>query len=395
MGWKNVQTCRLATEQNGGRLMMSFDFEAEGLLGELRGEHRAARLALLEELAAEGVPFEELRRAAAEDRLALLPVERALAGGDPRYTLDEIAERSGLERKVLDRLWRALGMALAAEDEHAYTDADLEAASRVVMLLEGGVPEEGVVEVARVLAIAMSQVAAANRLLVREVFMHPGDTELEVAQRFRAVVETLGPVMGATLIHVFNIHVREQIRHDVLGAEQAAAGRVARTDVVTVCFADVVDFTGLGERLATDELGAVTHRLTALAAEVAVAPVRLVKLIGDAAMLVGPPREVLEAALALVEASEADEGMPRMRAGLASGRALERAGDYYGRPVNLASRLTELARPGTALASETVKDAAGEDGFQWSFARSRRLKGIEGSVNVYRCRRAEGLGPGA
>ena len=68
------------------------DFEAEGLLDGLTAEERASRLALLERLEGEGMPLEELRAAVQEGRLAVLPVEHAL-GGEPRYTLAEIAER--------------------------------------------------------------------------------------------------------------------------------------------------------------------------------------------------------------------------------------------------------------------------------------------------------------
>jgi adenylate cyclase len=364
------------------------DFEAEGLLRGLRGKRREARRLLLAELAADGVPADELRRAAREGRLALLPVEREVAGGSPRYTLDQVAERSGLPPEFVSRLWRALGMALAGDGEVAYTEADLEAAGRAATLVEAGIPEEGVLEVARVLAIAMSQVAAANRLLVGEAFMRPGDTELDLARRFEAVARTLGPILRDAVAHALDVHLREQLRQAVIDADQVAAGRVAGPDEVTVCFADVVGFTPLGERMPTEDLGVLTRRLTELAGEVAVAPVRLVKLIGDAAMLVGPASEVLEAALSLVEASEAEDDFPLMRAGVAAGPALERAGDYYGRPVNLASRLAAVARPGSVLAAEQVREAVGEDGYRWSYARVGRLKGIEGRVRVFRCRRA-------
>jgi adenylate cyclase len=117
-------------------------------------------------------------------------------------------------------------------------------------------------------------------------------------------------------------------------------------------------------------------------------PVRLVKLIGDAAMLVGPePRPVLEAVLALVERAE-DEGeeFPLLRAGVACGQALPRGGDWYGRPVNIASRVTAIARPGSVLADPGVHDAL-EDDYSWSFAGARRLKGIDGEVKLFRCRR--------
>ncbi|MQA76102.1 MAG: adenylate/guanylate cyclase domain-containing protein, partial [Solirubrobacterales bacterium] len=76
--------------------MSEIDFEAEGLLAGLEGEPREARRRLLTELAEDGVPLEELRRAVAEDRLVLLPVERVLSGGGGRYTAAEIAQRAGL-----------------------------------------------------------------------------------------------------------------------------------------------------------------------------------------------------------------------------------------------------------------------------------------------------------
>ena len=364
----------------------SVDFEAEGLLEGLSGEHREARRRLLSELAADGFSLDELRQAVEEQRLALLPVERELAGGAPQYSAEQIADLAGLEREYLDRLWRALGMALPPPDTLAYTESDLDSARRVAALLAAGVPEDGAIEVARVLAISMSQVAAANRTMVGEALIRPGDTELDVARRFRGAAQTLTPMIGEALAYVFNLHLREQLRHGVMDAQQVAEGRVEAASDVTICFADLVGFTKLGERLPPDELGTVTRRLTELAGEAAVPPVRLVKLIGDAAMLAGPAAETLEAALSLVEASEADESFPLMRAGVATGPAFERAGDFYGRPVNLASRLTSIARPGSVLTSEEARDAVG-DGYRWSYARSRKLKGIDGEVKAYRCRR--------
>ena len=68
------------------------DFEAEGLLAGVAGQTREDRLALLEQLAGEGVPLEELREAVATRRLTLLPVERGLVGDGPRYSPREIAE---------------------------------------------------------------------------------------------------------------------------------------------------------------------------------------------------------------------------------------------------------------------------------------------------------------
>jgi adenylate cyclase len=371
--------------------MAEIDWEAEGMLEGLEGESREARVKLLDELAADGVELEELRRAVAEDRLALLPVERILSGSGEMLTIDEVAEGAGLDREFLRREWRALGMALSDDDAAIYTEQDVEAAKRVKALLDGGIPEEGVLEIGRLLGMTMSQLAAANRRVIADAFLREGDTEYDVAHRFAAVARGFLPVISQTLSYVLALHLREQIRHDAFGLAELTAGRAAVADEVTVAFADLVDFTRLGERLDPEALGRVTGRFGELAAAAVEPPVRLVKLIGDAAMLVGSePGPVVEAALNLVEAAEQEgEDFPPLRAGVASGQALPRGGDWYGRPVNLASRITGVARPGSVLVSEEARREL-DDAYEWSYAGERRLKGIDQRVKVYRCRRRNG-----
>ena len=371
---------------------MAVDFERDGLLDGLAGEEREARLRLLSELSEQGVEPEELRRAVAEQRLALLPVERVLAGEGERYTAAEASERVGIELELLQRVWRALGLALADDDREAiYTDRDIEGAKRVKALLDAGIPEEGVLEVARLLGMTMSQLAAANRQLIADAFMREGDTEYDAASRFAAAAEAFLPLIAETLPYVLRLHLREQIRHDAFALADLSAGRLEAADDVAVCFADLVGFTQLGETLEPEALGAVTGRLAELAAGAVEPPVRLVKMIGDAVMLAGPdPAAVVDSALRLVEtASEQGEEFPMLRAGVAWGRALPRAGDWYGRPVNLASRVTGIARPGSLLADGGIHDRL-EDEYDWSFAGERRLKGIDGKVKLYRCRRPAG-----
>ena len=97
----------------------TIDFDAEGLLDDVEGEARQARLDLLEQLAADGVSLEELREAVAAGRLTLLPVERALAGEGPRYTPREVAEISGVDFELLQRATAALGIPYPDPDERA------------------------------------------------------------------------------------------------------------------------------------------------------------------------------------------------------------------------------------------------------------------------------------
>jgi adenylate cyclase len=116
-------------------------------------------------------------------------------------------------------------------------------------------------------------------------------------------------------------------------------------------------------------------------------PVKLVKTIGDAAMLVAPEAgPVLDTVIDLVDRST-DEG-PLLRGGVASGDGLPRAGDWYGRPVNLAARLTGFAKRGSVVTSKEVREACG-DAYDWSDAGRRRFKGVKGNVEVFRVRRLQ------
>jgi adenylate cyclase len=90
-------------------------------------------------------------------------------------------------------------------------------------------------------------------------------------------------------------------------------------------------------------------------------------------------------------ADKAREGFPQLRAGIARGPALNRAGDWYGRPVNVASRVTSVARPGSVLVHGDMQDGM-KDSFDWSFAGRRKLKGVKGEQSLYRARLRGGSG---
>jgi adenylate cyclase len=169
--------------------------------------------------------------------------------------------------------------------------------------------------------------------------------------------------------------------------DEASTATLAR---VAVGFADLAGFTKLGEAVAADELGELAERFAAMALEVAEAPVRLVKTIGDAAMLVSPATDPLLAlVLDLVDAADAPEsGLPAIHAGVARGPALARVGDYFGAAVNQASRVAHFARSGSVVVARSAREDAAA-AYAWSFAGSRRLKGLADPVTLYRLRRAQ------
>ena len=360
------------------------DFDAAGLLEGLEGEDRAKRRRLLERLADDGFSEAELVRAVQEDRLALLPVERVLGG---TYTAAEVEERTGLPAGTTARTRRQLGLPTPEGEDRVFSDEDVEAAKSMKLFLDAGFAERRVDEITRVLGEGMSRLAATIAASFVETFLDAGESEDEVAPRFAELAEQLTPAFAPILVAAFTAHLRDSVQRGVLGRAQLEAGDIAGTQELAVCFADLVGFTRLGGQVEVGELSTLAGRLADLAASFTEAPVRLVKTTGDAAMFVSPePAPLVEIALKLVGAFEAEE-LPSLRAGVAFGPALQRAGDYYGNSVNLASRVTGVARPGSVLCTREIRDATRE-AFDWSPAGRHKLKGVSGPTPLYRARRS-------
>ena len=371
-------------------MRVAIDFESEGLLDGVVDERaRQARLELLASLEEQGFSLDELRRATAEGRLALLPMERVLDAEGTRYTRQEISAATGLDTDFLAEAGRAVGAPTVADDERVLTEADLNLARNAAILLESGIDRESFLELTRVMSQAMATVAASFTSVLGEALLRPGDTERELGLRYAETLRNLGPLAAPALGDMLNLRMREVIRTAAVGEAELRSGHLPGSQPVTVGFVDIVGFTRLGEQIPPEDLGQLVRDFERSVERATHPPVRLVKTIGDAAMLVAPtPKPVVDAVLALVEDSRESEGRPLLRGGLASGEALQRAGDWYGRPVNLASRLTSFARRGSVVASKRVRDAV-PDGYAWSFAGNRRFKGVKSELPVYRVRRSE------
>jgi adenylate cyclase len=342
-----------------------------------------ARTALLARLRELGEDDETLAEVEREGRLATFAVELAL-GGARKHTLTHVAREAGVSPQFLRRLMQANGRPAAAPRERAYTDEDIALVKRIRFFIDAGIPRDGVLEIARVAGHSMLQTAEAVRRTATSRLMQPGDTDLTLALRYVHAAEALGPEMAAVLDSLFRAQLRDGVRGDLVAEAELDAGRLAGTREVTVAFADLVGYTKLGEHVPTAELGQIATRLAELATASMVRPTQLVKTIGDAVMLVswdvGP---MLETIRKLIAAADAEgEGFPRLRVGLAYGPAIPRGGDWFGTTVNLASRLTDVGKPGRVYADEAVVEKAGE-GYDWKRSRRRNLKGIDGRTRVY------------
>src|SRR3954452_11911471 len=285
---------------------MGVDFAGEGLLDGLDGEERAARLELLERLEAEGATLAELRSAVDEGLLVFLLAER-LIDGPPRHTPRDVARDAGVPLEKLEAMRRAHGLPAPDPDAVGLTDLDVEAIRTVGAFRRAGVSDEQMLRAVRVFGRGMAQAAETLRAIGLELALEPGSSEAELAQRFAERSAMVAPMLGPMLEQMLRLHLRHAVGLEALGADERAAGTLPAARDVGVAFADLAGFTRLGEEVPPAELGAVAERLEVIAGDIAHAPVRLVKTIGDAAMLVSPDvGALLDCALALHEASEAE-----------------------------------------------------------------------------------------
>jgi adenylate cyclase len=252
--------------------------------------------------------------------------------------------------------------------------------------IELGIPLEGIREINRVLGASMSQLAASVERIFLTAFFEPEGDEKTIAARYGEVARITSPEFGFVLQHIFNLHLREQTRLDVLGNIESF-DPLSDTREIAVCFADLVGFTSLGEQVRADELGAIAERLNEIAVGLVEPPVRLVKTIGDAVMLISSdPDTLIDVALQMVHVVDReDEGFPRLSVGIAVGEALTRGGDVYGPPVNHASRFCDVARPGSVVTSSALQQRYA-DRYDWTEVGHRRFKGIDKPLELFRVR---------
>jgi adenylate cyclase len=358
------------------------------LLEGLEGTARAERAELVTWLLEQGIKADEIRTT----NPPLLLATRHLIGDDGTYvSAREISERYDVDLMLLQRVQRAIGLARVDDpDAVVHMRADGEAAAHAQQFVELGLNPEQVLLVVRVLAEGLSHAAEVMRYAALAAILRPGATELEIAKESKALVSQIAPMLGPMIQDMLFMQLRHMMETETVNAAERAAGKpLPGAREVTVGFADLVGFTRIGEVVSAEELGQLANRLADLARDVTVPPVRFIKTIGDAVMFVCPePAPLLDVLLKLVEVVDTDNDFPRLRAGVASGMAVSRAGDWYGSTVNVASRVTDVARPGAVLAADSAWEAVGESGyFQGSFAGSRRLKGISNEVKLFRVRR--------
>jgi adenylate cyclase len=283
-------------------------------------------------------------------------LERLLLDGPRRYTRLQVAALAGMEPTRTQRLWRALGFPDAADDDPAFTDADVQALAILSELIDSGfVDAETEASIARAMGQALSRLADWQADMLADALTRTGPA----GERRPASPDEAVAVARALLPKMRDIQHYVWRRHLAANADRllaSAAGQGDRRELA-VGFADLVGYTSRSRGMGGRELGAMVEDFEAIATEViARHRGRVVKTVGDGVLFTaGSAVDAVEIGLLLPEAWDAAE-RPPLRVGAAYGTVLTRLGDVYSPVVNLASRLTSLARPGTVLVDRDLAD---------------------------------------
>ncbi|MGH3735432.1 MAG: adenylate/guanylate cyclase domain-containing protein [Micromonosporaceae bacterium] len=287
-----------------------------------------------------------------EQRALLAELETVLLSGEPCYTRHQVAELAGVPLERAEALWRALGFAAVGDDDVVFNDYDVEAVRLISSLVQLGVVQPRTeLALSRSLGQSMSRLAEWQTQLVRDVLADPEGAPREGTAE---AVAALVPVIERLQSHVWR-------RHLLAAAVRMLASPTDDPDSATlvVGFADIVSFTRLSRSISDAELAEFIEHFEGTAATIiAERRGRVIKTIGDEVLFVADlTTDAAAIAVELAHRIDTDEEFPRLRVGMAYGPVLSRLGDVYGPVVNIAARLTSLARPGTVLIDRALREA--------------------------------------
>jgi len=304
-------------------------------------------------------------------------LERVILGQEPTFNAHEVAERTGVSLEEARRLWRALGF-----PEHgletAFTDADAEALSKLVAVVRSGLFDfDLAVNLTRAVGQTMSRLAdwEVATLVHRLDEVEQGEGAGGGIGPAISLFERVNQPFEELLIYSWRRHLAAAVaRVEALRANEEDLNTVA----LTVGFADIVSFTALSNRLTEDRIGDLVELFESRCADVvAVQRGRVIKSIGDSVLFVNDdPVRAYDTAEGIINVIGRDSRMPDVRLGLASGPVVMRLGDVFGPPVNLAARLTAVARRNRIIIDAATSELLPDDQFETRPLPARPVRGF-------------------
>lgn len=310
-------------------------------------------------------------------------------GSDLEFTSEQVAALADMSSDDTNRLWRALGFPETSPDDVGYTQLDVDALRIVKSSLDTGVLDDTTaVRMTRALGTTMSRMAdwqVATLVESIEAKVAAGKATSRTQAAFE-LANTVGPTFEQLIIYAWRRHLAAAIsRVQALGANEAEL----LTQTMTVGFADLVRFTALSNGLDDAGLAELVEVFEVEVTDIITSGGgRSIKTLGDAVLYVaGDPETATNIALSIAMKIGTNTAMPDVRVGLATGSVISRMGDIFGPPVNLAARLTSVARSNRVITDKVTADALGTD-FVTRVLPERPLRGF-GNVSPVTVRRPQ------
>ena len=329
----------------------------------------AAHARLVARLREQGHSLQQIREAGRQGRLAYAFIEELFPREGGRISIDDATDATGLEPALIERFWISMGLPSKALDNA--TEDDVQALQYMASVLAAGFPLVAFLQLIRVYGQAMSQIADAEvrlfHMYVHEPLMHEGVPGLEMAEEMGTLAQDLLPLASPLMDYVHQRFLQHFIAQDVVGHmelelddDEVDLGRVR----VAIAFADLAGYTRFTEEEGDEEALSFVERFIDGVTDTLPDDARVVKTIGDEVMVVGADvRALTEWAVGF---QRLFDERPQPRIGMHYGLTIYRDGDYFGREVNLASRVVARARGGEVLVTDAVEDAVslGHLGFE-------------------------------
>jgi adenylate cyclase len=305
-------------------------------------------------------------------------LEQAILGASPALTSDAVAAEAGVPLDQARRLWRALGFPDAG-DAAAFTDRDRAALATIVGTVDAGAIDfDTAVRLTRAVGQTMARLAdwqvatLSNRVEQLEAGEEATGSRIGSALR---LTEQVGVPFEELLVYSWRRHLAQAVaRVEALGASESDL----HTTQVTVGFADLVRFTALSNELDEDRIGDLVEIFESRCADVVAARFgRIIKTLGDSVLFVcEDPHRAMDIALSIVDVIGHDIRLPDVRIGLATGSVIMQLGDVFGPPVNMAARLTGVARRNRVITDRTTADLLPAGQFDCRSLPARPLRGF-------------------
>jgi adenylate cyclase len=331
-----------------------------------------------------GHSLEQIRRANDDGRLAFGYLDELLPPSEHSYTLRQAARETGLEPGLIERIVTTVGW--TPVHERNLSESELELLRYLATVLDAGFPLVAMLQLVRVYGQALATVADAEvrlfHLYVHEPLMRSGASGIEISDELLTMARELLPLATPVMEELHLQFLQHFVEQDVVGhmevdfeGEIEELGRLH----VVIAFADLAGYTRMteeeGELQAVDAVERFVEAVETSLPDDA----RVIKTIGDEVMVVGSDAAALTDWAVSFQAGRTERPLPRI--GVHAGNALYRDGDYYGRDVNIAARVSARSAGGEVLVTRPIVDVVDPARPSLAFERIGEIK-LKGFTDV-------------